>query len=117
MRIRLNPVAAHPRGALPKPRSADRRVRVFSIRQRCKVFTAAGLRADMAVRAPFSSGQHAPSMSPPRPRASRTSARFWSAPVLWRFGHEEQRTKSGRGLPQSKTLARFYTHPDMLLTR
>jgi hypothetical protein len=33
---------------------------------------------------------------------ARTSARFWSAPVLWRFSKDG----SGRGLPQSKTLPR-----------
>jgi hypothetical protein len=31
------------------------------------------------------------------------SARFWSAPALWRFA----RCESGRGLPQSKTLLRM----------
>ena len=46
-------------GVLPEPRSADRRVRAFPIRQQLKPILAIGLRADMAVRAPFSIGQHA----------------------------------------------------------
>jgi hypothetical protein len=33
-------------------------------------------------------------------------ARFWSAPTLWRFDVARFAVKSGRGLPQSKTLAR-----------
>jgi hypothetical protein len=55
--------------------------------------------------------------SPGGSKASRTSARFWSAPALWRFGDEAQRSKSGSGLPLSKTLARFHTHADLLLPR
>jgi hypothetical protein len=35
----------------------------------------------------------------------RNSARFWSAPALWRFC-SAQKFESGRGLPQSKTLPR-----------
>src|SRR6266567_6852014 len=69
-----------------------------------------------------------------RRRPWERSARFWTAPVLWRFGvrtserrGDDQtvvtapRWKSGRGLPQSKTLrdsrrrgessARFWTAP------
>jgi hypothetical protein len=50
-------------------------------------------------------------------KANRTSARFWNAPALWRFGDELPRSKSGSGLPPSKTLARFHTHADLLLPR
>jgi len=32
------------------------------------------------------------------------TARFWTAPVLWRFS--DVADQSGRGLPQSKTLSR-----------
>src|SRR6266487_4278404 len=53
----------------------------------------------------------------------RQHARFWTAPVLWRFGRGRGMNdgrkfvlglitlgeKSGRGLPQSKTLARVCT--------
>jgi hypothetical protein len=34
----------------------------------------------------------------------RNSARFWSAPALWRFSECAGEVESGRGLPQSKTL-------------
>jgi hypothetical protein len=39
------------------------------------------------------------------------SARFWTAPVLWRFLRADVRgcPESGRGQPQSKTLARQTT--------
>ena len=40
----------------------------------------------------------------------QNSARFWSAPVLWRFGIAKFAVKSGRGLPQFKTLARGRKH-------
>jgi len=41
------------------------------------------------------------------------SARFWSAPVLWRFG--SALFESGRGLPHSKTLSgRRMLQPAML---
>src|SRR5213592_3471727 len=33
-------------------------------------------------------------------------ARFWSAPVFWRFSYGGEPTKSARGLAQSKTLPR-----------
>lgn len=38
-------------------------------------------------------------------KGARISARFWAAPVLWRFRAPRQ-SESGRGLPHSKTLAR-----------
>jgi hypothetical protein len=38
---------------------------------------------------------------------SESPARFWSAPVLWRFRLPVARAKSGRGLPHSKTQAQF----------
>src|SRR6266496_123262 len=47
------------------------------------------------------------------PRTDECAARFWTAPVLWRFSIWSGRRKSGRGLPQSKTLSRRRTHlPD-----
>jgi hypothetical protein len=36
----------------------------------------------------------------------QNSARFWSAPALWRFSERGGVAESGRGLPQSKTLSR-----------
>ena len=36
----------------------------------------------------------------------RRTARFWSAPVFWRFGNGREPTESARGLAQSKTLPR-----------
>ena len=33
-------------------------------------------------------------------------ARFWSAPVFWRFSYRGEPTESARGLAQSKTLPR-----------
>ncbi len=38
--------------------------------------------------------------------AERYFARFWTAPVLWRFCFLPLRSQSGRGLPHPKTLAR-----------
>ena len=38
-------------------------------------------------------------------RGQESSARFWTAPVLWRFRHAGC-VKSGRGLPHCKTLPR-----------
>ena len=35
---------------------------------------------------------------------SRSAARFWTAPVLWRFGFARDRYESARGLAHSKTL-------------
>src|SRR3954451_6734757 len=36
--------------------------------------------------------------------AAKISARFWTAPVLWRFSTTQPRFKSVRGLAQSRTL-------------
>src|SRR5947208_16249205 len=40
------------------------------------------------------------------PRTVGGPARFWSAPVFWRFGNGGEPTESARGLAQSKTLPR-----------
>jgi hypothetical protein len=42
------------------------------------------------------------------------SARFWTAAALCRFASQDWRWKSGRGLPQSKTLPRDSLNPDQL---
>src|SRR6266700_5319228 len=40
------------------------------------------------------------------PRSVGSPARFWSAPVFWRFGIGGEPSESARGLAQSKTLPR-----------
>src|SRR6266496_6502529 len=45
------------------------------------------------------------------PRTDECAARFWTAPVPWRFSIWSGRRKSGRGLPHSKTLSRRRTPP------
>jgi hypothetical protein len=37
----------------------------------------------------------------------RIAARFWTAPVLWRYSYHAK-IESGRGLPHSKTLPRLH---------